>query len=249
MAFNEKKDFDDVWIRDILIGLLVMINENFFIKSNQNKFKIPFYLQMSNDERWMQDFFTDYKNCSGLSHHTDGNSDIVPRGIIQMSGLSLDSGNLTNNFVRGNFIQETDEGYLEYCSAEVYYLPFTMNISVEIKCNDLLESYKIFQAVIKRFYKSQVFDTTHQGFYLQSKVKFPEDYTLDSQFDFDWDDKEQLKLEYDLEVECYMPIINDDTIMKMGERMEYLKVNFYSFEKRLENLISCIEIPNQENDI
>ena len=241
MKFNNSSK--DVWLRDILIGLLVMLNDKLKIENGDKIHNIKFYLPFANDERWMQDFFTDYKNCEGISKFVDGNIDYKPRGSVQLSGISIDSSALTNNFVRGYFTQENNEGLLEYKSAEILHIPFNMSVNIEMLCSDLLESYKIFEQVIKVFHKTVPFNTTHNGFLLQCVAGFSDDFTLDSQFEFGFDEKDNEKLEFDLEVECYMPIIFEDTIIDVTDNIERFKVNIFEFNKRLENLLKTFTIP------
>lgn len=244
MAFNEKHDFDDVWIRDILIGLLVVLNDKVTIKSDQKDFKIPFYLNMANDERWLQDWFTDYKNCEGISTHTDGNTDGFPRGAITMDSVTINSSAITNNFTRGYFTRENDEGFLEFFSAEMLSMPFTMSLNITVKCSHLMESYKVFQEIVKTFYSTEVFNTTHNGFLIQSRVGFPEDYTIDSQFEFGYDEKEQEQIEFPLEIECYMPVVDESTIMSVSSGViEKLRVDIYLYRASVENLLRTFNIP------
>ena len=46
-----------------------------------------------------------------------GDYETVPRGIIQLTGISIDSGNQTNKFARGEFVSEWD-GILKTFSLE-----------------------------------------------------------------------------------------------------------------------------------
>jgi hypothetical protein len=64
---------------------------------------VPFFYSMSGDESFLQDFYMDYIDCDGQSPFAEGNYDVVPRGILNLSGVSIDTAAITNGFVRSTY--------------------------------------------------------------------------------------------------------------------------------------------------
>ena len=55
-----------------------------------------------------------------------GDYEVVPRGMLQMTAGSIDSGSMTNKFVRSEFVREF-EGQLKTYSLETSFLPVNLS--------------------------------------------------------------------------------------------------------------------------
>ena len=84
-----------------------------------------------------------------------GDYEVVPRGILQLTGISIDSGSQTNKFVRSEFVREYD-GVLKTFSMETNFLPLNMTFSTTIVCNDNLEMLKITESLMSKLYKNKI---------------------------------------------------------------------------------------------
>ncbi len=71
-GFLEKYNVDDVFLRNIIVGLLRSLNEKLTytqINDQQQILEVfvPFFYSMSGDESFLQDFYLDYFDCDGNS--------------------------------------------------------------------------------------------------------------------------------------------------------------------------------------
>lgn len=223
MPYLEKYNSDDIHARSIIAGLLAFLNQEVFIINTWNKedkeqeiVEIPFYYSTTGDERYLQDFFAHtWNSCykAGL----EGNFDAIPRGTIKLDSSNIDTGALTQRFIRGNFnrvIKKIEGGELkgenlESFSAYINSIPQTFEFSCEIRTDTLTDAFKIQQTIIEVFYKSKAFYTTYKGVLVPCQVGFPEQIGIEKQFEFSYPSDNTIKLTFSLSVETYLPVIDE----------------------------------------
>ena len=141
-----------------------------------------------------------------------GDYEVVPRGILQLTGISIDSGNQTNKFVRSEFVREW-EGVLKTFSMETNFLPLNMTFSTTIVCSDNLEMLKITESLMSKLYKNTLFQVDLGMFRVQASCQVPEDYSQDRLFEFQLNDKKQFEVTFDIEVKSFMPVFENGILI------------------------------------
>ena len=111
MAFNHSYNTDDSIIRANIVGLVNELNnlikyDNIWGDSLKKEVRVPWFYAMSGDERFLQDYFSNWSDCA--PDFIEGNTDPIPRGTIYMSGYSVMSSNLTSRYVRGYYTKEVE---------------------------------------------------------------------------------------------------------------------------------------------
>ncbi len=76
-GFLEKYNVDDVFLRNVIVGLLRSLNEKLTytqINDQQQILEVfvPFFYSMSGDESFLQDYYLDYFDCDGNSPFAEG---------------------------------------------------------------------------------------------------------------------------------------------------------------------------------
>lgn len=225
MAFNEKYNTDDVLYRNIIIGLLNLLNRNIVIQQaisadEIQDVSVPFFPPMYGDERFLQDFYMlNGVDCDGPKY-AEGNIDPVPRGIVSLSSMTINSSALTSKFVRGTFNQEVD-GTIKAYSAFLNPIPLLLNFDVEIICGTLLEAMKIIQQTIDTFYKVAIFAVDFKGLRVPCQVGFSQDYNIEKPVTFSFGEDNQIKVKFVLEMESYQPVFDKPSTRFRGNIMDH----------------------------
>lgn len=224
MGFNEKWNTDGVLYRAIIIGMLNHLNRAIAydqaISADEVVEKtVPFFFTNAQQERFMQDFFMLYNQECGVAQYAEGNYDPVPRGILNIQTISINSAAMTSKFVRATFNKEVDSTVKAY-SAFLNPIPLRLMFDVEIICGTVLESFKIIQSVIKTFYKVATFAVDHNGMRVPCQVGFSEDYNIDKPVQFTYGDKQDVTIKFTLEMETYQPVFDTVSERFRGNMMQ-----------------------------
>ena len=112
MSLYNTYNNENIVARGVIAGMLDVLNNS--IKYNQvwsneevEEIQVPWFYNMSGDERFMQDFYTHYAACN-FPRPVDGNFDQIPRGVITYTGADIDANRITNRFVQGRYVKEVD---------------------------------------------------------------------------------------------------------------------------------------------
>ena len=221
-GFSHKHNTDDVLLRAVIVGLVNAFNyqiyyENVVSDTERQTVRVPFYYAFSGDERFMQDYFSNWSDCAPT--WLEGNYDPIPRGSITLSGVNIQSANQTSRFVRGFFTREKDGELLRY-NSYLNSIPVSLQFNVKILTDTALDAFKIQQEIFRVLYKTMVFRVNFAGSVIPSQVGLPETYTMEKQFEYTYGEQNRISLSFDIEVETYFPIFDKKQEMFAGSRIE-----------------------------
>lgn len=220
--FLHKYNTDNVHSRAVIIGLVNLLNskiqfENVLSDTQVDVVTVPFFYSMTGDERFLQDFFLEWNECVHPKI-ADGNYDVIPRGVVQLTSNTINTSAMTHRFVRGSYVKEVN-GQLQTFNAFINSIPLTMSFTVNIETDTNLDAFKIQQTIIETFYKTQVFSVSYKGFRVPCQVGFPEDYGIEKTFEFSYGDNEVIKMSFNLELETYQPVTDPTTQRSNANRI------------------------------
>ena len=206
-AYNQEFNKDNTIIRYIIVALLAELKDKVYFynqidEDTLKKINVPFFYSVTGNGRFLMDNFLWGAEESGKAI---GDYEVVPRGIIQLTGISIDSGSQTNKFTRGEFVREW-EGQLKTFSLETNFLPLTMTFSTTVVCSDNLEMLKITESLMSKLYKNTLFQVDLGMMRVQASCAVPEDYSQDRLFEFALNDKKEFQVTFDIEVKSFMPV-------------------------------------------
>ncbi len=206
-AYNEEFNKDNVVLRYIIVAMLAELKSKIYYynqidEDTKQKIDIPFYYSISGNERFLLDNFLYDTTENG---EAVGDYEVVPRGIAALSSMSIQSANLTNKFVRSEFVREV-EGELKTFSLMTAYLPVTLGFDITVVCSNNLEMLKATEAIVSRLYKSQSFSVDLGMFKVQAAMVIPEDYSQERPFEYALNDKKEWKVTFSLEVQSFIPV-------------------------------------------
>lgn len=210
MSLIEKYNTDEVFLRSMLLGLVKNLSDKityYQVDQQQNNIEvfIPFFYSMAGDESFLQDNFLSVYDCEGNAKFAEGNYDVVPRGIVKLESSSIDTSSLTNKYVRGSYYMEDIYGQMKTMSSYLNPIPINCTLSVEIKIDTYLDSFKIFESVIGTFYKVFAYYFEYSGMKVPVQVGLPENYENTKQFEFTYLNTQPILLKFPLTIETYYP--------------------------------------------
>jgi hypothetical protein len=222
MALHQRYNNENILSRAIIAGLLNILNNKITYEQVWNNedietIQVPWYYNMSGDERFMQDFYTNYAHCLPPKP-VDGNFDMIPRGIIDYKGSIIDPARITSRYIQGNFLKEVN-GQLQTYRSFLYSIPLNMNFECEMWLDTQITSLKVEQAIREVFYKTVTFYVYYKGMRVGSSVGFPEDLTLEKNIQYSFESDNKIKIKFALQVETYQPVFDPTTEVNANNYM------------------------------
>lgn len=232
-TYNLKYNSDDSVIRHMIIGLLADLNNKVYFKRQISETEratvdVPFYYSITGDDQFLRDHFLfdlpGGPGCDPTAADADGNYDAVPRGVANLSSLSIDAGRLVNKGIRGEYTKMDSSGVLQNYTAEFSMIPITMTFDIEILVSSLLDALKVTESITKTLYKTNYYNVEvghlDEGIYrLPAQYALPDDFEVARPIDFTFDDKEQYKANFSIEVSTHIPSFETPTEMHSSVRM------------------------------
>jgi len=249
-GFNHKYNTDDVLIRTIIVGLINSLNGKISINNIEsdtvtNVIQVPFYYAFSGDERFIQDYFIDWGDCK--PNMIEGNYDPIPRGSLSLTGTSVLSGQMTSRFVRGFYTKE-EEGQLNRYNSYLNSIPLSMNFTVTVLVDSVIDSFKITQELIKIFYKTLVYRVNYGGTVVPVQVGFPESYTNTKLFDYTYGENSRTTITFDLELETFYPIFDPKQEMHAQSTIQHTQINVSTVSTSPTDLGNPLDLTQQSLD-
>jgi hypothetical protein len=238
-SYNQRFNSDDSVIRHVLIGLLADLNNKVYFYRQLNEkdrvaIDIPFYYSITGDDQFLRDNFL-FTTPSGADCHpdmafADGNYDVVPRGVVNLTGMSIDSGKLINKRNMGTYTKLNSDGAMEGYSTEFEMIPITLGVDIEILISSTLDALKITEMIIKELYKSNSFNIevghlNEATYRLNSQYSMPDDYEIQRPIDFTFEDKDKYKITFPIEINTSIPSFDFESERHSGNRMYVINSN------------------------
>jgi hypothetical protein len=218
---------DDVTIRNILIGCLATLHENMFwynqvgtdIKERR-LIKVPFYFSTTGTERYLQDNFLNNIDFDpdGLLAETFYNS--LPRGIVDLTGVSIEASNIVNKYVRMNHQVQEEDGTLNTYNTETFWVPILMDLDIKIYTDSILDQLKCTEAIITAFFKSKSYQVDVAYTRIPCLLVFPDDFTNEKTVEFSFPDKKEFVTSFSLQIKSHIPIFKPETTIFAGTTMD-----------------------------
>lgn len=221
-AYNQEFNSDNIVLRYVIVATLAELREKVYFynrisEDEQVKIQLPFYYSVSGNERFLLDVF---KFGAQEAGEAIGNYEVVPRGVMTFTSGSIESGSMTNKFVRSEFVREFD-GQLKTYSLETAFLPITLNFDCVVVCSNNTEMLKVTESIISKLYKATMYQVDLGMMRVQSSMVVPEEYSQNRLFEFGLNDRKEFNVEFSIEVKTFMPVFEGGILL--AEIMEMTK--------------------------
>jgi hypothetical protein len=213
-SYNQEFNKDNTILRYLVVGMLAELSKKVYYynqidEDTLKKIEVPFFYSISGNERFLLDNFMFDAEKAGKAI---GDYEVVPRGIVQMNSLSIDSSAQTNKFTRAEFVREW-EGVLKTFSLMTNFLPVTLGFSVTLICSNNLEMLKVSESVMSKLYKGTLFNCDLGMFRVNAAMIVPEDYSQDRLFEWGLNDKKEFQVTFDMELQSFMPVFESGILL------------------------------------
>ena len=233
----ENRNTSDVFSRLVIMGVLRVLNQK--LKYTQvwedteegtQEVTVPFFFDFSGgagtSEKFIQDNYLNWSDdeCTSMGiKKMNGDYKPIPYGIISLDSTNIESGNISNRFVMGQFQKRINGEYKPYVAC-LYSIPLTMSFTINIACDTVNTMWKIEQAYREFFYKNKTFHVNYRGTIVPCRIGFPEslienktaNYTMGTQTQ----DGADVKLSFGLQCETYQPVFDPYTEMPADKNIK-----------------------------
>lgn len=207
----------DIFLRNSTISILDFLNRSIVIDQIRDdrvqKFEVPVFYNFSSDEGFMKDFFIELPTDCKYPSRAEGNYEIMPRGILTLSGFQIRSGDITNKFVRGTFTQEesdlNDQKKLKAYSSRLFAMPMNLKYTLKFESDNLNKAFKIIEKVFDFYYKYKVLYFQFRGIRVPGQISFPDTGDFQKTYNFDYTTDQKVSINFTLDFETYFPSFDD----------------------------------------
>lgn len=209
-AYNAEYNKDLSYTRHIIGAFLNELSDrvywyNVIDEDSKLKINVPFYYSVSGQERFLLDNFL-FDNLE--EGKAIGDYEKIPRGIIQLESMSIDSESLINKFVRTQIIRPY-KGQLKTFALMTQSIPIIINFNVNVIVSNTLELFKATESLISSLYKNNIFYVDYGGFQAQSTFSLPTDFTKEQPFEYGFTDRKEYKITFDIEVRSFFYVFEN----------------------------------------
>ena len=213
-AYNQEFNKDNTILRYLVVGMLAELSKKVYYynqvdEDTLKKIEVPFFYSVSGNERFLLDNFMFDAEKAGKAI---GDYEVVPRGVIQMNSMSINSDEQTNKFVRAEFVREW-QGILKTFSLMTNFLPITIGFSVTVICSNNLEMLKVTEAIMSKLYKGTLFNCDLGMFRVNAAMSVPEDFSQERLFEWGLNDKKEFQGTFDMELRSFMPVFEGGILL------------------------------------
>lgn len=206
--YNQEYNKDNVVLRYIIVATLAELNSGIYyynlVDDNREKVDIPFYYSTTGEERFLQDNFLYDTVDNGKAI---GDYEVVPRGVLQMQGFTINTDEITNKGIKANYTVLCKDGIVRTLIAETKFIPVTLNFDVTIVVTNMLEILKVSECLVSHLYKTKMFYVDLGMCTIQSSISIPEDFSEEKPFEFQVDTKKEYNITFSIEVKSFIPVL------------------------------------------
>jgi len=243
MALYTKYNNEGILSRAVIAGILNVLNNHInyqqvWDNDDVEEIKVPWYYNQSGDLRFMQDFYTHYADyCPPIN--IDGNFDVIPRGIITYTGISISNQRITSRFVQGHYLKEVN-GQLQSFTSYLYSIPLNISISCELWIDTQISALKIEQAIIETFYKTITFYVYFKGLRVGCTAGFPETITKEKNITYSFEADNKIKMTFNIDIETYLPVFDKTTEINSNANIKGFGLRIYEIDEKSDGNIKII---------
>lgn len=222
--FYHNRNTDNVFFRELIISVLNFLTDKITIQNvtsaSTTDVIVPFLYNASGDERFMQDLFLQntMSDCIDLKI-VEGNIEVIPRGQLTLTSLSINAANLTNRYVYGQYLKEID-GELKTFYAPIHLLPISASFDSVVIVDGRLNMFKILEKLMQVFYKAHKFSFLHRGINIEVEIGFPNESAYESTYEFSFGDNTTNKIPFNITCNTFYPVIDNTEEMQASNNME-----------------------------
>jgi len=225
--YFQKTNKDISNLRKILIALVSDLNKKLLLKNYINgeivETRIPFYFSMAGGETYLQDNFVSDLSQDLENDKMEGEYSQVPRGMVQVNGMNIDTENLANRWTPLP-MQIEEDGQIKRIRALNRNIPITLNVDCKIILDNILNTFIVSETLIKEIYKKSGTFYDYNGIPIPVTYRFPFDINSEQTTEFTWNEKKQYEISFSLTINSFLLDLVEESKRFEGNRMESITV-------------------------
>lgn len=206
-TYNEKYNYDDVFIRSMIISFLAELNKKiyYYNRLDDNKVEkidVPCLYGITGGERFLKDefFYDALKQGKAI-----GDYERVPRCMVTNNGVTINSGEQTNKYNHTKFVRNV-RNKVRTLYLNVEWIPITLNFECKVICSNTIELLKVTESIISKIYKNPNFFKVDYGmFNVDASFMVPTDYSHEKPQEFGLNEKKEFSTTFSIEMKTLLP--------------------------------------------
>jgi hypothetical protein len=201
----------DLFFSILIKGLLYNLNDDIKVRGKC----VPHYIMHTGDDRmFLAARGYDYSIEPGKLSNENNIYDIIPKCIVNPSGIDLDTSQLTSPYSIGG-IQYEDESGIYMFKGEFRRVPVKLSVDLKYYTDSYTDMLELIQYVISNLAFIRTYDIMYMGQKITCSYKIPDSFGEEHSMDIDgsMSDSREHTLNLSIEVETNLPIFNNRTIM------------------------------------
>lgn len=229
LHFNKDLSF----FRQLILGVLSRLNGMSWINQVGNKIEeqktipVPFYMSTVGSERYLNDNFLNTIDFDPEYLKAETFYNQIPRGIVELSGINVDSQSITNKYVRTEHVIQELDGTLNTYNSETFFIPLIVSFDVSVYVDSILDQLKATELIFKAFYKALPFNFEYNYVMVPAYLTFPDEIQRESTVEYSFEDKKEFKITFSIEARCNMPVYREEHSSLFGVDESALKSRFF----------------------
>ena len=213
-VYNQTENYDNSVIRYIVVALLSELRNKIYIYHHlangvSEKVDIPFFFSVTGGERFLKDEFQYDAIDNGKAI---GDYEKVPRGVLNMDSVSIDSGSQVNKFTQAKFVHNVG-GMLKTFYMRCCFLPVNMSFSCTMVCSSHIEMLKVTESIMSKLYAVNTFSVDLGMMSVQSSYTLPQDYSQERPIEFTLDTQKEYKVTFNIDVKSFYPVFENGILL------------------------------------
>lgn len=202
----------DLFLSKMIKGLLYNLNNEIKIRN----INVPHYIMNTGDDRMFIEA-RGYDNLIeplNISNEKNTIYSIIPKCIVNPSGIDLDISQLTSPYSIGGVQYENENG-IYMLKGEFRRIPVKLSVELKYYTDSYTDMLELIQYIISNFAFIRTYDIMYMGQKIKCSYKIPEAFSDEHTMDLDgsFSDNRNHVLSLSIEVEGSMPVYNNRTIM------------------------------------
>ena len=201
----------DLFFSILIKGLLYNLNGDIKVRGKC----VPHYIMHTGDDRM---FLAARGYDASIEPNVLSNENniysIIPKCIVNPSGIDLDTSQLTSPYSIGGLQYEDSTG-VYMLKGEFRRVPIKISVDLKYYTDSYTDMLELIQYVISNLAFIRTYDIMYMGQKITCSYKIPESFSDEHTMDIDgsMSDSREHTLNLSVEVETNMPVFNNRTIM------------------------------------
>lgn len=248
---GDRFNMEDVFFRDLTVcvldtleGQIKWVNR---FTSGDVPVNVPFYYSLTGDERFLLDTFSD--DIVSENRFVELNTDVIPRGVLTMTGFNIKSDEFANPNVWLRMVVE-NEVEIRKVLARVRAIPVSVNYDLTILLSSEVDTFKCAQAIMDTMwiYKFMYFE--HNFMNIDAVILMPDTNGIEINREKNLTSDNNIQLKISFEVSTYYPAFRKDRVNMTGYPSQYgtgmSDLNGFSLQGGVSDFFESDKITNSD---